>query len=115
MDKTRRVLLKLSGEALAGPRKTGFDEETVKKVASQVKASVIKTMMTWKHGLWIDNAFAHESERLRSLERGAWWILSHDAAVEQRTPTILRQQPVVLASLPSHHHPGIVGGSGNHA
>ncbi|HIS57439.1 MAG: UMP kinase [Lachnospiraceae bacterium] len=40
MDKTRRVLLKLSGEALAGPRKTGFDEETVKKVASQVKASV---------------------------------------------------------------------------
>lgn len=40
MDKTRRVLLKLSGEALAGPKKTGFDEETVKKVAAQVKASV---------------------------------------------------------------------------
>ena len=42
MDKTRRVLLKLSGEALAGPKKTGFDEETVKKVAAQVKASVEK-------------------------------------------------------------------------
>lgn len=42
MDKTRRVLLKLSGEALAGPKKTGFDEETVKKVAVQVKASVDK-------------------------------------------------------------------------
>lgn len=33
----RRVLLKLSGEALAGEKKTGFDEETVKQVAVQVK------------------------------------------------------------------------------
>lgn len=33
----RRVLLKLSGEALAGDRKTGFDEATVKAVARQVK------------------------------------------------------------------------------
>ncbi|AOZ95879.1 uridylate kinase [Butyrivibrio sp. INlla18] len=32
-----RVLLKLSGEALAGDKKTGFDEETVRKVALQVK------------------------------------------------------------------------------
>ena len=32
-----RVLLKLSGEALAGEKKFGFDEETVKKVALQVK------------------------------------------------------------------------------
>ena len=31
----RRVLLKLSGEALAGPNKTGFDEATVKEVARQ--------------------------------------------------------------------------------
>lgn len=34
----RRILLKLSGEALAGEKKTGFDEETVRKVALQVKA-----------------------------------------------------------------------------
>lgn len=33
----KRVLLKLSGEALAGSKTTGFDEETVTKVASQVK------------------------------------------------------------------------------
>jgi len=33
----RRILLKLSGEALAGDRKTGFDEETVRRVALQVK------------------------------------------------------------------------------
>ena len=38
--KMKRVFLKLSGEALAGPKKTGFDEETVKEVARQVKLSV---------------------------------------------------------------------------
>ena len=32
-----RIILKLSGEALAGDKKTGFDEETVRKVAKQVK------------------------------------------------------------------------------
>lgn len=31
-----RILLKLSGEALAGDKKMGFDEETVRKVALQV-------------------------------------------------------------------------------
>ena len=36
----KRILLKLSGEALAGPKKTGFDEETVRKVAVQVKELV---------------------------------------------------------------------------
>ncbi|MCI5530896.1 MAG: UMP kinase, partial [Blautia sp.] len=34
----KRVLLKLSGEALAGSKKTGFDEETVIAVAKQIKA-----------------------------------------------------------------------------
>ena len=35
-----RILLKLSGEALAGEKKTGFDEDTVRKVALQVKQLV---------------------------------------------------------------------------
>ncbi|NBI71177.1 UMP kinase [Clostridiaceae bacterium] len=35
--KMKRVLLKLSGEALAGEKKTGFDEATVTEVARQVK------------------------------------------------------------------------------
>lgn len=35
-----RILLKLSGEALAGEKKTGFDEDTVRKVALQVKKLV---------------------------------------------------------------------------
>ena len=33
----KRILLKLSGEALAGEKKTGFDEDTVRGVAVQVK------------------------------------------------------------------------------
>lgn len=40
MEKLNRVLLKLSGEALAGDKKTGFDEKTVVDVAKQVKVLV---------------------------------------------------------------------------
>ena len=36
----KRVLLKLSGEALAGDKKTGFDEATCIGVAKQVKQIV---------------------------------------------------------------------------
>ncbi|MGN0156468.1 MAG: UMP kinase [Lachnospiraceae bacterium] len=36
----KRIMLKLSGEALAGEKKTGFDEETVRGVAKQVKQLV---------------------------------------------------------------------------
>lgn len=36
----KRIMLKLSGEALAGEKKTGFDEETVRGVALQVKELV---------------------------------------------------------------------------
>lgn len=36
----KRVLLKLSGEALAGDKRTGFDEATVIRVAKQVKTLV---------------------------------------------------------------------------
>ncbi len=40
MANYHRILLKLSGEALAGPNKTGFDEETCMQVARQVRALV---------------------------------------------------------------------------
>ncbi len=36
----KKILLKLSGEALAGDKKTGFDEDTIRKVALQVKQLV---------------------------------------------------------------------------
>ncbi len=39
MEETR-ILLKLSGEALAGEKKTGFDEATVLQVADQVKQAL---------------------------------------------------------------------------
>ena len=38
----KRILLKLSGEALAGDKKTGFDDETILGVARQVKQLVDK-------------------------------------------------------------------------
>lgn len=40
----KRIMLKLSGEALAGEKKTGFDEETVRGVALQVKQLVDEGM-----------------------------------------------------------------------
>ena len=40
MAKYKRVLLKLSGEALAGEKGTGFDEETCMAVAGQIKELV---------------------------------------------------------------------------
>jgi uridylate kinase len=40
MNKFNRVLLKLSGEALAGEQKTGFDEATCVNVARQIKTLV---------------------------------------------------------------------------
>ena len=40
MDKKRRVILKLSGEALAGEKKTGFDEEVVREAAGQIRPAV---------------------------------------------------------------------------
>ncbi len=40
MSGNRRVILKLSGEALAGEKKTGFDEATVRSVAEQVLPAV---------------------------------------------------------------------------
>ena len=43
----KRVLLKLSGEALAGDKHMGFDEPTVTKVAKQVKSSCF-WLSRWK-------------------------------------------------------------------
>lgn len=44
MAKYKRILLKLSGEALAGPNKTGFDEATCIGVAKQVKQLVMQVL-----------------------------------------------------------------------
>ncbi len=43
----KRILLKLSGEALAGSRRFGFDEATVTVVAKQVKS-----LCTGRNSYW---------------------------------------------------------------
>ncbi len=40
MPKYNRIILKVSGEALAGPKKTGLDDETIGKICEQIKTAV---------------------------------------------------------------------------
>jgi len=42
----KRVMLKLSGEAMAGPNKTGFHEDTVRDVAVQIREAIKETGVT---------------------------------------------------------------------
>ena len=55
----KRVLLKLSGEALAGEKKTGFDEPTVMKVAfagvAGLKAGIAEAKKAYKENKNKDN------------------------------------------------------------
>lgn len=44
----KRILLKLSGEALAGDKRHGFDEPTVTVVAKQVKQLVDAGRTVWR-------------------------------------------------------------------
>ena len=61
----KRVLLKLSGEALAGDKKTGFDEATVKEVARQVKTAV-------DDGIEVEVARAMQSIGPRRIRSECW-------------------------------------------
>ena len=56
----KRILLKLSGEALAGEKHTGFDEATVTVVAEQVKQLA-------DAGTEIGIVIGGEEERVRTL------------------------------------------------
>ena len=74
--KMNRVFLKLSGEALAGPKKTGFDEDTVKEVARQVKLSVDAGVQV---GIVIGGGISGEAAPVRLLTvqkriRSACWL-----------------------------------------
>ena len=37
----KRILLKVSGEALSGPKGTGFDEKTIASICAGIKLSLI--------------------------------------------------------------------------
>ena len=39
MPEYNRIILKVSGEALAGPKKTGLDDETIGKICDQIKVA----------------------------------------------------------------------------
>lgn len=40
MDKLNRIILKLSGEALTGDAKSGYDDELISNIAGQVKTII---------------------------------------------------------------------------
>ena len=69
----KRVLLKLSGEALAGDKKTGFDEATCLGVAGQVKQLVDKgfqiAVVTGGGNFWRGRRRSIVSKQIRS---GCW-------------------------------------------
>ena len=54
----KRVLLKLSGEALAGEKHTGFDEATVVKVAKQVKQTFPLSVFNQSVGKYLHDRFS---------------------------------------------------------
>ena len=62
--KMQRIVLKLSGEALAGEKKTGFDEATVTAVAKQVKEIVDSGIQV---GIVIGGGNFGEAEQVRLL------------------------------------------------
>ena len=64
--KMDRILLKMSGEALAGDKKHGFDEETVRDVSNQVKQIVdkgIQVCVVIGGGNFWRGRYGHEMER----------------------------------------------------
>ena len=62
--KMQRIVLKLSGEALAGEKKTGFDEATVTAVAKQVKEIVDSGIQV---GIVMVEVTSGEAEQVRLL------------------------------------------------
>ena len=85
----KRVLLKLSGEALAGEKKTGFDEATCIGVAKQVKQLVddgVQVAIVTGGGNYVSDIFRFagmETEVFTPFVCGAFTTLfSKDKAVE---------------------------------
>ena len=74
MDTLHRILLKLSGEALAGDKGTGFDEDTCLAVAAQVQQIVQKgtqvAIVTGGGNFWRGRNSSKIIERTRSDQIG---------------------------------------------
>ena len=48
MNDIKRVILKLSGEALSGDKKSGYDDELIMDIAGQVKQIIVKCILYGK-------------------------------------------------------------------
>ena len=84
-------------------------------MASDMQAFVLETVIARINGVGRGDAFGHESQSLRSLERGARRILTHYRTVEKRTPRVARQEVVVLSAFAPNHAARVVSRRRYHA
>ena len=106
MEKQRRVMLKLSGEALAGKKKTGFDEEVVKDVARQVKLSVdqgVQVAIVIGGGNFWRGRTSNNIDRTKSDQIGMLATVMNAIAVKDA----LRQQGVPAVVMTSSAMPQV--------
>ena len=94
--KNRRVFLKLSGEALAGPKKTGFDEDTVKEVARQVKASVDAAGLAISEGM--RSRINSLNQAMRNIDDGIGLTNVGDGALTEVHSMLQRLKTLALKS-----------------
>ena len=71
----KRILLKVSGEALSGPKGTGFDEETIASICAGIKAAHERAAFSfaWRH-LGEDAAVPAVRWTAWMLIRSACWL-----------------------------------------
>ena len=80
-------------------------------MTAHVQAFVVEAVAAGVGGMRrVDDAFGHERQSLCRLERGAWGVHTHDAAVQQWFPYIAAQLEVTLGTLSAHHDAGVVAG-----
>ena len=72
MNDLKRILLKLSGEALAGDKDFGFDEATCLKVAKQVREHRLR--LSSAAAISGADATAARSLSVRSRIRSVCWV-----------------------------------------
>ena len=90
--KMNRVFLKLSGEALAGPKKTGFDEETVKDIERVVLdirgVECVVSMKTRLFGSRIYVDLEIEADKSLMLEQAFAIAKEVHDSIEKRFPQV---------------------------
>ena len=129
----KRVLLKLSGEALAGERKNGVDAETLGKICDKIKEIVdmgVEVSIVVGGGNFWRGRYGHQMERTTSDYMGMLATVINSLAVqsvfeengiETRTMTALQMnqiaEPYIRNKAVSHMQKGrvviIACGSGN--